>query len=239
MKKLLVTTTIIVLLAGSGLLYLFFNMDSLARRVIETAGTRAMGTEVTVADVDLDITNGNARLTDFRVANPEGFSDQDMMRFDALDVDIDLGSIGSEVIRINSVTSTSPYVLYELQGTTANLDVVRERLVSGRPADTEPPPEPAREQAFSVGEIAIEEIRGRLESNLLPAAVDVDLGTITLRDMEGTPTDIAIQIARPLLTQLSRNASAALATAAPGLLQDELTERAEELGDRLRDALNR
>lgn len=235
MKKLLVTLGIIVLLAGAGLTWVLLNLDSLAKQVIQTAGTRAMGTQVTVDAVDIDLMNGNAGISDFRVANPEGYSDQDMIRFDALNVDIELGSIGSEMIRINNVRSTNPYVLYELQGTRANLDVVRDHLASGEPEDTEPPPEAARELMLSIGEIAIEGIQGRLQADRLPRSVDVNLGTIVLRDMEGTPTDIARQIARPLITQVSRNAASALATATSEMLEDELGERAEQAAEELRE----
>ncbi|MEX1197881.1 MAG: hypothetical protein WEB57_08490 [Pseudohongiellaceae bacterium] len=235
MKKLFIAIGLVLLLAGAGVTWLLLNLDSLAKQVIETAGTRAMGTEVSVGTVDIDLMNGNAGIADFRVANPEGFSNEDMMRFDALTVDIALGSIGSEIIRINSVRSTNPYVLYELQGGRTNLDVVREHLASGRPADTEPPPEAARELMLSIGEIAIEGIRGRLQADRLPRSVDVDLGTIVLRDMEGTPTDIARQIARPLLTQVSANAASALVNATGELLEGELTERAEQAAEELRN----
>jgi len=235
MKKLFVTLGIVVLLAAGGLTWLFLNLDSVARQVIETAGTRAMGTQVTVGTVDIDLVNGNAGISDFRVANPEGYSRQDMIRFDALSVDIELGSIGSEMIRINNVRSTNPYVLYELRGTRANLDVVRERLASGEPADTEPPPEPAQELMLSIGEVAIEGIRGRLQAERLPRAVDVNLGSVILRDMEGTPTDLARQIARPLVTQVSRNAASALVSATTELLEGELSERAEQAARELRE----
>lgn len=233
MRKLFIALGLVVLLAGAGLTWLFLNLDSLAQRVIETAGTRAMGTEVSVGAVDIDLVNGNAGISDFRVANPEGFSNEDMMRFDALTVDIALGSIGSEMIRINSVRSTNPYVLYELQGTRANLDVIRERLASGEPDDTEP--DAAEQLMLSIGEIAIEGIQGRLQADRLPRAVNVNLGTIVLRDMEGTPTDIAGQIARPLIAQVSANASAALANATTELLEGELTERAEQAAEELRN----
>jgi hypothetical protein len=235
MKKIFIALGIIVLLAGAGVTWVFLNLDSLAKRVIENAGTRTMGTEVTVGAVNIDLANGNAGITDFRVANPDGYSNQDMMRFDLLTVDMELGSIGSEMIRINRVRSTRPYVLYELQGSRANLDMVRERLASGQPADTEPPPDAAQQLMLSIGEIAIEDIQGRLQADRLPRAVNVDLGTVVLRDMEGTPTDIARQIARPLINQVSANASSALVRATAELLEGELTERAEQATQELQD----
>lgn len=235
MKKLFMGLGLVILLAVAGLTWVFLNLDSLAKQVIETAGTRAMGTQVQVGSVEIDLTAGNAALNNFRVANPQGYSDQDMMRFDELAVDIELGSIGSELLRINSVRSTNPYVLYELQGSRANLDVVRERLASGEPADTEPPPEPAQQIELAIGEVIIAGIEGRLQADRLPRAVDVNLGTIELRDMQGTPTEIARQVARPLVTQVSRNAASALVAATRDALEGELSERAEQAAQELQD----
>lgn len=236
MKKLLAGLGVVLVLAGAAIGFVILNLDSLAQRVIQTAGTSTVGSEVSVGSVDIDLMNGNATLNDFRVANPEGFSDQDMMRFEELHVDIALGSLNSDMIRINSVSSRNPYVLYELQGNRANLDVVRERIAP--PGEAEPPPEPAGEIELAIDELLIEGIQGRLQSDRLPRAVEVNLGDISLRGMEGTPTVIAAQVARPLFEQLSRSAASALVAATSEMLEGELSDQAEAAARDLREQAN-
>lgn len=233
MKKLISVVAVLLVLVAGGAYLLLGNLDSIAKRVIERTGTQTMGSAVRVGSVSIDLRGGNATINNFRVANPQGFSNQDMMRFEQLHVDIDIRSLGSDVIRINRITTTEPYVLYELEGSTANLDVVRERLA--RAPEEEPPAEPEREIVLSIGEIRVEDISGRLQSDRLPRPVNVSLGTVQLENMEGTPNVIAQQIARPLVSQLYRNASSALVAATTELLEGELTERAEQAARELRE----
>ncbi len=241
MKKLLSVIVVLLLLVAGGAWLLLDNLDSIAKRVIERNGTEVMGSRVRVGSVSIDLRNGTATLNNFRVANPDGFSNNDMMRFEQLHVDIQLSSLNTDVIRINQITSTSPFVLYEMEGNRANLDVVRERLAQ-RPA--EPAPDPDQELVLSIGEIRVDDIAGQLRSDRLPRTVDVNLGSVHLENMEGTPEVIARQIARPLISQIYSNASVALVAATTELLEGELTERSERAlrelqdsaADRVRDA---
>lgn len=235
MKKLISVVAVLLVLVAGGTYLLLGNLDSIAKRVIEHTGTQTMGSAVRVGSVSIDLRGGNATINNFRVANPQGFSNQDMMRFEQLHVDIDIRSLGSDVIRINRITTSEPYVLYELDGRRTNLDVVRERLA--RPPEEEPA-EPEREIVLSIGEISVENISGRLQSDRLPRPVNVSLGSVHLENMEGTPAVIAQQIARPLVSQVYRNASAALVAATTELLEGELSERAEQAARELREEAN-
>jgi hypothetical protein len=62
MKKVVIAIGIIVVLAGAALVYVALNIDSLAKRVIETAGTNTMGTAVRVGSVDIDLRNGHKKV---------------------------------------------------------------------------------------------------------------------------------------------------------------------------------
>jgi len=236
MKKLFRLIVLLLVVAAAAIFFMMSNMDGIAKRVIERAGTETMGTTVSVGAVSLDLPNGSAVLYDFRVANPPGFSDQSLLRFDELRLEIDVRSLNQDVIRIRRITSRNPALLYELQDGRANLDVVREHLAARQP--TAPvPPEPGFEVVLSIDEVHIEDIQGSLLSDELPRQVNVNLGDVLLQNMEGTPEEIAVQIARPLFDQVSRHAGAALLRAATDVLEAELTERAGEALDGLRDRL--
>ena len=233
MKKLLMSLLILVLIVGGVAWYLLDNLDSMARRTIESAGSAAMGTPVRVGSVSVDLMAGNATINNLTVANPPGFSNQDMIRFEQLHVDIELRSLNSDIIRINRVTSTDPYVLYEVEGDRANLDVIRERFPPADP-DAEPV-DPEREIVLSIGEIVIDGIQGSLQADRLPRDVNVNLGDIRLENLEGTPPVIARQVVRPLIDQLSNNAGRALVLATADLLAQELSERAAQELQELRE----
>lgn len=227
MKKLIYSFLVLLVLVVSGVVLLVNNLDSLVRRAIEVAGTNALGTEVNVGSVELDLAAGSATLKELSIANPSGFSNQDMVSFDELHMAIDLASLNSDIVRIHSVRSVNPYLHYELQGTRSNVDALRERFPA-QPAAAEPAPS-AGEPVIAVDNIHIAGIQGQLQSDLLPQPVNINLGDVQIPAVQGTPDQLARQIAIPLLTQLSRNASSAVSGVTSEQLEAELRARGEQL----------
>ncbi|MDP2128995.1 MAG: hypothetical protein Q8K97_16630 [Pseudohongiella sp.] len=225
MKRLLYIVLVMLAVVVGGMFYLLNNLDGLVKRAIEVSGTNALGTDVRVSSVSVDLANGSATLSGFSVANPPGFSDEDMVRFDELYLAFDLTSLNTDIIRINSIRTVNPYVLYEMQGTRSNLDVVRERFPA-QPAPTQSTGG-AAQPVIAINEVNITGIQGTLQSDLLPNPVSVNLGDISIPPVQGTPEQLAQQIARPLLTQLGVRAATALATTMSGMSVDELRTEAE------------
>lgn len=229
MKKLFLILSLLVVMVGAGAVYLLTNLDSIAKRAIESAGSNALGTAVRVESVSIDLIGGSATLSGFTVANPAGFSSQDMIKFDELRVAIDTRSLNADVIRINSIASVNPYVLFEMSGERSNFDAVRERF----PAQ-EPPAESVEGPVIAISEIRIDGIQGSLQADPLPRPVSVNLGNVAIPPVQGTPEELARQIARPLLTQLARNATAALGQVTAEALESELMNRADDAVEELR-----
>jgi hypothetical protein len=227
MKKLFLILSLLLVVGGAGVVYLTTNMDPIAKRAIESAGTNALGTAVRVDSVSINLTDGSATLSGFTVANPQGFSSQDMIRFDELRVAIDIRSLNSEVIRVNSISSVNPYVFFEMRGTRSNVDAIRERF----PPQQTPADPDANEPVIAINEIVINGIQGAVQADQLPAPVSVNLGNVSIPPVQGTPVELAQQIARPLLTQLARNAGAALTRVTAETIEAELRERAGEVVD--------
>jgi hypothetical protein len=237
MRKLFIGLLVLALLIGAGMYYVVSNLDAIVKRGIESAGTNALGTDVRVDAVAIDLSAGTATLSGLSIANPEGFSNQDMVRFDELSMAIDLGSLRSDIIRITSIRSVNPYVLYELQGTQANIDVVRARFPTQA---SEPAAQPGPQPVIGVDAVTISGIQGMLQSDLLQNSIAVNLGDVNLPPVQGTPPELAQQIARPLLTQLARNAAVAFARAQlsenAGAAAEELREQLQQVEDNARRA---
>jgi hypothetical protein len=153
-----------------------------------------------------------------------------MVRFDELHLTLDLSSLNSDVIRINSIRAVNPYVFYEMQGTRSNLDAVRERFPA-QPAQTQPAADGVQQQ-IAITQVNISGIQGSLQSDLLSNVVNVNLGDVVIPAVQGTPEQLAQQIARPLLTQLGVRAATAMVTALSEVSIDDLRADAEQrLGD--------
>ena len=233
MKKFLIGLLVLVVLIGGGAYYLVQNLDNLVERAIETAGTEAVGSEVQVGAVAIDLGGGTATISDFTIANPEGYSADSLLRFGELAVALDLSNISSQSIGIRSVVARQPRVFFEQRGRTSNFDVLLERLNSGgaEPAPPEEPGVPSNLQ-LTIDSVLVEEIGAGLNSDLLADPVEVELGSIELENLSGTPTEVAHQALTSLLTQVSRSAANAMLGASGEQLRDSAEAAGQQLLDR-------
>lgn len=58
------------------LVAVYFYMDSIAKRAVESGGTYAMGVPTTLDSISLGLFSGEVALDDLRVANPQGFESE-------------------------------------------------------------------------------------------------------------------------------------------------------------------
>lgn len=227
MKKVALGAGMLVLLAGGAVLYLYSNLDRLVQQAIETAGTQALGTQVSVGGVALELAEGRASITDFAIANPEGFSDNDLLAFDELSVALDLANFSQQHIGILSITALKPRVYFESREGESNIDVLRRRLDSGEGSSAVAESQPAAEPVqLSIARVDIEQIEAVLDTDLLDEPVQRPLDDIHLQDLQGTPDEVARQVGDTLLRQLGSQIAGSLLQ----LSAQDLKESAAELG---------
>lgn len=230
MKKFLIGLVVVVVLLGGGAIFLISNLDALVKTAIETYGSDAVGSEVSVGSVEINLTEGTAAIYGFSVANPDGFSDQTMMSFSEVSVGIDIATIRNPVIVINSIVAREPYVLYESANDTTNVDVVSARFETD--TEEEPTASTADESTIelSIASILIENIEAQMAGEGIPD-LTLNLGDISLQNLQGTPEEIASEIMGPVTRQISVNAAGALLEATAGMITDSVEGVVEGIGD--------
>lgn len=115
-------------------------LDTIVRRRIEQRGSALTGTAVRVGEVDIALASGRATLHALSVANPPGFTAPHALMLDGVEVRVDLLSLFSDPLVIDTVRIGAPRVFYEVdaQGR-SNIDALRD-AVEGRGTPPAPPP---------------------------------------------------------------------------------------------------
>ena len=112
-KKLLVIF-LIGLIAIAGLLFfLKDNLDEIVREIIVTSVSDATQTNVSLAQVKLNLKEGVGVLNNYQQGNPEGFQTKYAFRFDQAELDIDVGTILDDVVIIERVFINHADIVYE------------------------------------------------------------------------------------------------------------------------------
>ena len=109
----LIAVSLLVIGVLGGAYYLFTNLDSIVKSAIESYGSEALATKVTVGGVSISLSNGQGTITNLRVAEPSGFGDGDAISFGEISVGIDAQSlVNQKPIVIDLVRVMDPSVEY-------------------------------------------------------------------------------------------------------------------------------
>jgi len=214
-KKVFIGLGVVVLIAGIGVWQLLANLDSIVAGVIESAGTEAVGTEVSVSKVKLDLQNGKATISGLTIRNPKGYSDKYIFSMDDISVGIDISTLGKNPIVINEIVIRQPKVVYELdKNNVANTDALLKNMNSEGSSDTQ-----SEKDSDSSEEIKLIIKKFRFDGGDLSVKnaiapdknIDMKLPAISINNMGSskggaTVNEIATEIIKKLVPQIARAA---------------------------------
>lgn len=128
MKKLLVVLLIILIVISGLFVFLKDNLDEIVREIIVTSISEATQTNVSLAQVKLNLKEGVGVLNNYQQGNPEGFQTKYAFRFDQAELDIDVGSILDDVVIIERVFINHANILYEFSDGKTNFVELKKNL---------------------------------------------------------------------------------------------------------------
>lgn len=223
MRKLFATLGLIMLV-GAGLAWYFVNvrMDSMIESRLERAATASLGNHVEVGGVETDLRKGTLTVREISVANPPGYKNPYAMRFNGVEASVDY-----DRLEIRRVVIDKPEFLIEELGGTTNFQQMLDALEAGE--SVIPPADPAKpEQEITIRQFRIDGARAGFDSEALDRYTDLNVEAIEMNDLKGTPTELANEIGRKVLKELSSEAAMAL-------LEAQARKKADDLGSKVSD----
>ncbi len=245
MKKLFGFLLVVVLVLGAAAYWLMGNLDDIVHEQIEVQGTKVLGVPVSVDAVTLKLLDGFGEIRGFSVANPQGFSANSLLGFDAVRLDIDTAQLSTTPLVIEEITIDSASALYELNAQAqGNVNVLLDQLKRNAPASK---PQQASETAASgdagsdlrlvVKQVVVKDTRLKLDLTAIgQKAYDETLPTFTARDIGGSeglpPAALGAKIAEAMLDNL---VDAATEKQKEKLKQKAIDKAKEKVEDKLKD----
>jgi len=127
-KKLLVILLIVLIVISGLFVFLKDNLDEIIREIIVTSISEATQTNVSLAQVKLNLKEGVGVLNNYQQGNPLGFQTKYAFRFDQAELDIDVGSILDDVVIIERVFINHANILYEFNDGKTNFVELKKNL---------------------------------------------------------------------------------------------------------------
>ncbi|MDX1557233.1 MAG: hypothetical protein R3212_14495 [Xanthomonadales bacterium] len=229
MKKFIIAV-IIAAVVGAGILgwwFMFHRLDALFEEELQKAASEAFGTPVTISDVRVDLLNGAVRIDDLAIGNPPGFSREHALVFGSIEAAMDL-----ETRQVARVVMDGAQIFIEEKGGETNVQKLRESLASrvGEEIDSGG----GSDEELVIQRFLMRSTIATFESESLQRLAEVEVDQIEMRDVSGTPEEVAKIIAVGVMNEITEEAAEAMLRAQAKKQIDDLSEKA---GEKLREIL--
>ncbi|MCK5270060.1 MAG: AsmA family protein [Sedimentisphaerales bacterium] len=190
---------------------------------IEAGATEALKVPVAVEDVSLSILAGKAGVKNLIIDNPSGYKNEKMLELGQARIDLDMGSVLSETVRIEDVLLEKVSVVLEQKGLTNNIQEVLNGMSSesAEPKTEEEQPSEKPSKKLLIKKLQINEVAVKVKLLPIPGKKDtlvLKLSPITMTDLgSDNKMDIAVLTNKILLAIVS-----GIAEQGAGILPDEI-----------------
>lgn len=251
MKKVALGALLVLLLTvGLSVYFLLSNLDGLVKTAIETYGSEATKTSVSVSSVKIVLQDGSGSIQGLTVGNPKGFAEPKAFSLGKIATQIDLKSLSEDVPVIEHITIQAPEVFFELnQAGTNNLAALMDNLKSSSGSSAE------KKSSGSEPKLIIRKLLftdGNIHAKVVPLNKDYELKLpdIQMNNIGGktgaTPAQIADQALKVLtdraLTAIKKKGLDQYKEQLEGEVNKRIGEEKEkietEVQDKLKGVLN-
>jgi len=231
MKKLMIGLVVVLLVVAGGLFFVWSSLDGIVKTAIETYGSEATQTQVSVADVKLKLEDGAGSISGLNVGNPSGFTDSHIFKLGSISTKIDTATVTENPVVIDELIISAPQVFYEINKAGAsNLDALKKNLgpLSDSSASSSEKPASGDELKMVIRKLVVEKGQASMRIAALgDKQQSVSLPRIQLTDVgkkSGGAT--ALEVAQVLSNAMLKNVQGAVMGAG---VQQYLGKSADEL----------
>jgi len=221
----------LVVIVGGVLFVGLSNLNALIKTNIETVGSELTGTSVTLAEVNVKITEGHGALHRLVVANPAGYNGPYAFSMDSISLDIDPRSITESVIVINNISIDGASIIAEQKSLSENnLQTILDQLKSNAGSSSASSEEAAGgpDVRFMVEQFNFTNAKAQVISPQY-GEKELSMPAIKLRDIGDKATGLTSeQLTQALISPIIASAKAQVSGIIKAKAQAKLTEKLNE-----------
>jgi hypothetical protein len=242
LKKFIISLFILVIiLVGVGY-YIFSNIDSIAKGVIEESGTNVMGTDVRVESVSIKFKQGKATIIDLSVANPPGFSEHPAFSFSEVTAVVEI-STG----RVKRIYTSQPEIRVEFKGDKSNFDVLNKNIqASAGKSQKDKTKEPGTKKdpkkdpvQLKIDEVEIENVSATVIRDDGSEPLELTIESLHFENLEGSPEQITrVMLGQFVAQVLMETAKRTLEKKVDAYIEKKQDDLKEKLSKKLEQLLN-
>ena len=225
-SKVLIFLGVVIVVVGAAVFYLGRNLDGIVASLIESQGSAATGTDVSVQGVQISLSEAAASISGLSIGNPDGFPGN-ALELGQFAIQLDAKSLTSDTIVIKGIKVAEAHLNVLQDGNRNNLQMLLANLQQGeQPGESAPAEDSGEGKLLIIDRLTFSGIGASVSVPDLEEQREVELPPIDVtgigRDTNGaTAAQVAAQVLQPLL-------EAAIASAAAQAVKDRAGEKIDE-----------
>ena len=117
-KRYIFLSILLIIFAG---FYLFApSLENIVKQLVHKYGSAVTGTDVNLDGFDLKLTEGEAYIGKITIGNPKNYKEKNIIELGSISVKVDIESLTSNTIIIDSIDINKPVINYEILSLTQN-----------------------------------------------------------------------------------------------------------------------
>lgn len=128
LRKLFSIFVLLVILLCAGIWWLSNNANDTIKEQIELQGSRALGTNVIVGSVNLNLRGAGLKINDLKVVNLPGYTKENLLEADRITILVSPKSLFNKLVNVKNVTIEGAEIYAELKGEKINFQELADRL---------------------------------------------------------------------------------------------------------------
>jgi hypothetical protein len=210
------------------------NLDGIVKRIIEDAGSDALGTHVALNNAAINLAEAKAALTGLTIANPKGFNERNAFKLGGIEVALDPATVTGNEIVIPSVIISQAALTFEQIGSNNNLQALMNNLNSGSDSSSKENDATDDEILLVIEELQLNGASMTIIADQVSKPLSLTLPDITIRNIGRrgagvTPDQAAEAIIQPILKQAQAAATNRVKNEAKGLAREKADEEKDKL----------
>ena len=217
------------------------NINSLVQKTVEEVGTDVLGTQVTLAEVDIQLTEAKGVLRGLQIQNPQGFSNAKLLSMGEVLLDLNVQALQDQLVIIEQVRITGADVLAEQVGSTTNVQALLKHLEQAGGDSAVPASESGSSAAdnirIRIDRFDFEDASAKVVSDKL-GETTLDMPNINLTKVGGDkglpPDQLADALITPIVQSLKSSMEGLLKQLAEKKVREELKKQEDKAREKLK-----
>lgn len=206
MKKLLKVVVWVLVVSVALLLFAELFLDKAIKGGVNTFGSKLLGVETRVEDVDFSLLRGVVSLNKLHVGNPEGFDAERLLDLEKAEVHLNFGALFADPMVIDSIEVAGLDVTYEQNLTENNIGKLLENLKAEEEeekAEEAEASKPAKKVVIKKFDLSDSHVKIALIGNGVPVKIpDMHLENIGEQSGGMTGVDVVSELFKDLLQSI-------------------------------------